>query len=455
MAKRNMDEFKGLRAYVEHRKDSGTSRVKLYRGSRYVRSEPCASQAEAHALADAINRIEGGVTVEQALKDYAEYMRAKGNRESSIATTLHRLKPLTNLDQVANATRLRVGRILDGLDGSVDTRKNTLNQWRTFFRWCVGQGHLKADPTRDPRDPLKDLKVLGTRNTGKPDLTIDEARKLEATCITEARNGDATAVATLFMLHQGMRVGEIAHLRRRGVDDGGRVLDVKRASRRVKSKAGERLLLVSPVIRELMEPLLKGLGPDDLVFGSRSTASLRHHCRRLCRLAGVPEVTPHGLRDTHSKLAAQYGTTGPAVASMLGGSAAASTPGSSQPSLDTSMSVDDIARSLGHESTEVTVRHYIGQETMAAVTQDRALSRLRGSNDPTASVPGTEDPTAGDLVAGPKAPSVDKRHRRRRRRNDSAARRRGKNCYRAFPRTKDAAKGKSAASKKCQRNNDL
>ena len=53
---------------------------------------------------------------------------------------------------------------------AVDTHRGTLSEARTFLGWCVKRGWLHENP-------LAKVEGVGRRRTGKPQLTIEEARK--------------------------------------------------------------------------------------------------------------------------------------------------------------------------------------------------------------------------------------------------------------------------------------
>jgi integrase len=99
-----------------------------------------------------------------------------------------------------------------------------------------------------------------------------------------------------------------------------------------KTDAGRRTLEVPEALR----PLLLALARDRIgaapLFRDRhgerpSRFWLAYHCRKLCRRAMVPDVTPHGLRGTHGSLARRGGATGELVAAQLGHASTAITEG--------------------------------------------------------------------------------------------------------------------------------
>lgn len=298
-----------------------------------------ATEAQARRVAIAYQQqLElGDLSVEEALKEYRRHLIEKGNKPSSITTTMHRLRPLASVGLMASLKRRAIEPLLTG---AVDTRKNALGQWRTFFRWCCKQGYLK-------RDPSEGVEVVGRRRRGKEQLTVDECRALLEHCLSSA-NTDDGALAAACALLLGLRAGELADLRVRDLDAGGSVLLVARA----KTRAGIRRVAVPEVLRVPL--LLRGGRRLDAGIPRAGLLDLTrygvlYHVKRLCREAGVPEVTAHGLRGTHATLATEAGVTGPLVAAAL-----------------------------GHESETVTQRHYIADGTTEQAQRQRALRVLQG-----------------------------------------------------------------------------
>jgi integrase/recombinase XerC len=59
----------------------------------------------------------------------------------------------------------------------------------------------------------------------------------------------------------------------------------------------------------------------------RATDWAREQVTRMCKLAGVPRVTPHGLRGTNATLATEAGAASHLVAAQLGHASTAITEG--------------------------------------------------------------------------------------------------------------------------------
>ena len=110
---------------------------------------------------------------------------------------------------------------------------------------------------------------------------------------------------------------------RSGSRVGGRRAAVRLHIERAKTRAGDRRLEVPEVLRPRLAALVAGRDPDAPLFGDHDRHWVGYHVRRLCRLAKVPVVCPHGLRGTQSSIAARavpvehvaaaLGQTGPAV----------------------------------------------------------------------------------------------------------------------------------------------
>lgn len=274
----------------------------------------------------------GSMTVGEGIDEYLDYQRAKGNREGTIKTTGYRLRSL-----LAPASELmlldldpkRAQKLYDQYaksGASVDTHRNALGQARTFGRWAAKRGYA-------PGNPFADVEGVGRRSRGKAQLTIDEARRFASHCVAIAP-GDRHAVGALICLGLGLRASEACGLEARDLDDEGAQIVV----RGTKTDAARRRLAVPEWLRGALEGAL----PLGL-----TRYSLRDGILRLCRDAGVTEVGPHGLRGTHSSIAAEAG-----AASEL------------------------VAASLGHSSIAVTESHYSTPESRATARARKVGIRL-------------------------------------------------------------------------------
>jgi integrase len=142
---------------------------------------------------------------------------------------------------------------------------------------------------------------------------------------------------------ESVEASEIADRIVRDLDGGGTKLLITRA----KTEAGIRTMKIPTVLQPLLKELANGKQSSDRLFGEVDRMWVRRHVRRLCKMAGVPMVSPHGLRGTHGRLAVEAGISG-----------------------------DVVAASLGHESFAVTQEHFAGRDAAAGPKADRVAATL-------------------------------------------------------------------------------
>ncbi len=136
----------------------------------------------------------------------------------------------------------------------------------------------------------------------------------------------------------GMRASSIASIVARDLDDDGHLLWIDDD----KTDAGRRTLRVPAVLREQLVALANGADSDHRLIG-HSRYWVRDQVIRLCGLAGVPVVSPHGLRGTHATIGR----------------------------LRTRQSPEEVAAALGQSSPLVTDAHYVDREQAAEAEQRR------------------------------------------------------------------------------------
>jgi integrase len=330
------DDMKTFGPY-QHR---GRWRILIRQGSEQ-RVRSFGTEAEAKAEIRKL-RIEAhkqaGLSVGKAIDAYAEQLRRIGLRERSIGTTRYRLRKLFEpvlLVPLATVTPTRAKELYTKLAGSVDSRRNILNQAKTFARRAKEGGWTDSIL-------LADVKGEGKRHCGKQKLTLDESRKFLAACLdlaaSENPKKQTAGVGAAMPLVFGMRASEITSLQVRDLDAGGTVIRITHA----KSQAGIRALQVPEWFRHHLQQLAEEKSPTDPLVGHTRTWLLKN-VRAICRKAGVTEAPPHGLRGTHADLALT----------------AAATPLS-------------VSKALGHESLTTTYRHYADEE----ITQRREHARV-------------------------------------------------------------------------------
>jgi integrase len=293
-----------------------------------------------------VAKIPGTITIRTAVGRYAQHLRRKGDRESSIGLTTHRLGRYLQADEVLSSVTAdnlaerysqRVGLV------AVDTHRNELAELKTFWRWVVAQKLVGTSPAEN-------VQPVGRRRAGKLQLRVAELQEFWR--VASARR-DEGAVAACAVLVLGLRSRELRALRVRDLDvvSGAAFVWVDDS----KTPAGRRQVpLLSPDLISKLQGLAVGKDRDAYLFSSWSSSGyrdaswLRKHVRVLCREAGVPEVTVHSLRGSAATIQALACI--PRV---------------------------DIARSLGHTRESVTDRHYV-----APWAAQEFMGRIFGSSPP-------------------------------------------------------------------------
>jgi integrase len=280
-------------------------RIKIVeRSTGKVTHESFSTEDEARAAAKTIRRRlvwESGTSAAEALDAYEKYLAAKGNKPRTVLTSMYRLRRFfAGVAKLALVGVTPTGgqklyddftqaKTKNGKTMSVDSARNTLAEAKTFLGWAVTKRWARMNA-------LAAVKGVGKRRRGKPQLTVDEARKWMAVG-TEMAEIEDGAVAALMALLMGMRVSEIADRIVRNLDDDGRLIWITDA----KTQAGIRRLQVPRQLQPLLKRVAANKQPGDRLFGPKASRyTVPRYVRRICRAAGVPVVPPHGLRGTHA-----------------------------------------------------------------------------------------------------------------------------------------------------------
>lgn len=343
----------GYRVYGPyHEPRRGRWRVILIAGDGSRSSEYYSEEAPAIARAKEVRATaDADVHIRKALEEYKAHLAGTGVAEVTVNTNMHQLTSLVlpHRNEVRTLTPARAQRLYHRMvaarkpDGSprysVAYHRASLGAAKRFGKWLV-----KERLTR--RNPFKEVEGVGRKNRGKPQLTADEARKLLSHVLDKAAT-DRGAMAVALALLLGLRAGEVGGLRVRDLDDGGNVLRVGGT----KSTAARRRVRVPVVLRAPLLAICDGRGQLEPMLGLDRFGVYRR-VKRLCRAAGVPEVSPHGLRGTHATLATEAGATG-----------------------------ELLMKQLGHTSTEIAKRHYIEEGAEEGARAKTALRLLSGGRE--------------------------------------------------------------------------
>jgi integrase len=293
-------------------------------------SKAVAEQRVAEVNAEAIGR-----SVSDAIEAFLAESTAKSRSKKTIE---YRLRGLTGeRDRLLRKLTPQVAAELfkaRAVETEGDTQFHELAGGRAFAKWCIKKGWLRVDP-------FAGLKPTKPRKRGKPQYRIDEARTLLETCLAEDSKA-ATAVALALLC--GMRASSVTDRTVRDLDDGARVLWIEND----KTDAGDRRLEVPEVLRARLAKLAAGRPGGARLFENTNRDWLRYHTRRLAKKAGVAVLSPHSLRGTHASIARPL------------------------------VSVEHVARALGHSGPGITQRHYIAPGVEQDIDQRTVLSVLDG-----------------------------------------------------------------------------
>lgn len=285
------------------------------RDSQYFESERKALDVIAAFRKNAETR-----TIQVAVDAYIASQEKRVTEGELRAVTVEReayhLRKMLQLDRhgmldLKRLTAKLAAQLYDERAGAVDTHRNALAVCKAFGRWCAERGWL-------PADPFAKIKGRGRRRKGKQQLRIEESRRVIDVC-ARLLDSDDGAVCTLAYLLLSTRNGEVVLAHVRDVDDDGRMFWVPDS----KTEAGRRQIEVPAVLRPGLLRLAVDRKPDEPLFAHAATRArpqdwAREQVWRICKLAGVPEVGPHGLRGTHATLARSSGASSEVVAATLG-----------------------------------------------------------------------------------------------------------------------------------------
>ena len=253
------------------------------------------------------------ILVGEALEQFTADKLRKGCKPQSAQAVFDRLSGILPTHKpLASITPTEAQQLYESLGErfAAATHHAALKRAKELYRWAIEQNLVH-------QNPFALVKPVGKPRRGKPQLSLDEARKLSQTLITDARQGDELAAALLLQVLLGLRTSEVLLRRVRDLDDGGRVLVIPSG----KTENARRRLEVPESLSDLLRHLVAGKPADSYVFGGEnghSQAWMWKGLRRYCEKLDLPLVCPHSLRGLHSSLAVEAGRTSQEIAAQLG-----------------------------------------------------------------------------------------------------------------------------------------
>ena len=307
---------------------------------------------------------QGSITIRDSIEAYVRSKQVADARPSTLDGTRRSLIVYFTglLDwPVGRLTPRRAQECYDALQTWVGPRGHTLavathrsyvQMARSWGRWVVAKGWMRGP------SPVDVVKGVGRKKRGKPQLSLDEARRLYATALDVARQGDEGGVAVLMAISMGLRTSEILSRTPRDLDNEGTVLritDSPLLGFKAKNDSAKRPVAVPLDLQPVLAKMCEGRLPTAPLFPSATRTGRRPRqwmpvqVNRLCSLASVPKVCPHSLRGVSATAAAAAGALPELVAKML-----------------------------GHTDSTMTTQHYIASGTTETAQLERGLKALTG-----------------------------------------------------------------------------
>jgi integrase/recombinase XerD len=181
---------------------------------------------------------------------------------------------------------------------------------RAFFRWAAVRNHLVVNPT----DTIERLRI--PKQAVPKFLTTEQLTRVFAVCNERERR--------LFMaiLLTGMRKGEAEHLTWTDVNfELGVIFIQAKQQWQWKPKTDERVIPMSPTLRELLVQHYADRANDGLVFPNKEGQLDTHilsKLKKVGRRAGLPTVTVHALRHSFGAHLRMAGVNLADIADLLG-----------------------------------------------------------------------------------------------------------------------------------------
>jgi len=185
-----------------------------------------------------------------------------------------------------------------------------LQTLRAFFQWAVRRNHLFVNPATD----VERLRIA--KRVIPKFLTSEQLRRLFTVCNESERQLFMTVLLT------GMRKGEVTHLTWPDINfEMGVIFIQEKPQWHWKPKTDERLIPISPTLREILVRLHAERRDDGLVFPNKSGGVDTHllsKLKKLGRRAGIPTITVHALRHSFGAHLRMAGVNLADIADLMG-----------------------------------------------------------------------------------------------------------------------------------------
>jgi len=176
-----------------------------------------------------------------------------------------------------------------------------------FFRYALEMKYIQSNPTQDIK------KIRKPTRKAPRFLTKEEIVSLLKECDTRLSN-----IVTI-LLNTGMRWGELCNLEWDDIDWNEKQIHI-RIKEDWSPKGGERKIPMNEVVIKLLKNITKG---NKWIFTTRTGSQIRHShtwekFKKVCRKAGLDNVTLHVLRHTFASHLVMAGVDLASVSKLLG-----------------------------------------------------------------------------------------------------------------------------------------
>jgi integrase len=222
----------------------------------------------------------------------------------------HGDKPLFRADnsgrRIMLLTREHVQRIVNEKAATPFAQRNLLNALRAMFKWAAKEGRIPDDPTLGVT--REKVKTAGYKTWSEDHIGFEAKHAI----------GSKARLAFALLLYTGQRRGDVAKIGRQHIYND--VLTIDQS----KTKGGEEAHLeipVHPKLREIIDAtptvgvktfLVTHLGKP------YSAPGFGNWFHGLCKQAGCPDVSAHGLRKAAARRLAEIGCSANQIASITG-----------------------------------------------------------------------------------------------------------------------------------------
>jgi len=242
--------------------------------------------------------------MKKAVESYLLHLEAQGRSANTITayrSDLLRLSRALDVSQVGEVQRADLDKFASSCRRLLApaTANRIISSVRGFFAWAADNGLASADPAIR-------LKTKTVVNQDREFLSIAQVEKLMRS-ITGRRADEPTRdrAIILLMAKGGLRISEVLQM---DCSDWSRQ---NRARVTVHAKGGDRQVRhIGPEVQEAMEGWQRrrlkmdadsaALFPGRSGHGRLTSESVRRMVARRCKVAGVPIVSPHGLRHSYA-----------------------------------------------------------------------------------------------------------------------------------------------------------